>query len=242
MPERRAHSHACEDEARADLLAAALAIAGPCAQPGQFAGSASLSLRWGRSGADGLLITPSAWAGATATPDDIVWLALADDGPPRLDSPTQASAQQEPSAEWRLHCELYRRRKDVGAAIRSRPVFCTTLACLARVHREGFPAFHPDVDRAGGGSIRCVDYAPFGAPAGAPDPAEPQALERVVAALSARAACLLAGRGLLVAGATLRAAADATAELERLAQIYWQVLQVAPEDGVLTNESLGVSI
>ena len=114
------------------------------------------------------------------------------------------------------------------------------------MQREGFPAFHPDVVQAGGGSLRCVDYAasgaPAGLPAGSPDPAEPQALERVVAALSARAACLLAGRGLLVAGATLRAAADATAELERLAQIYWQVLQVAPEDGVLTNESLGASI
>ena len=101
--------------------------------------------------------------------------------------------------------------------IRSRPVFCTALACMRAIQRAGIPAFHPDVALAGGDSIRCARRRP---------PDRPAAVERCLAALRIdRPACSPAG-GLLVTAPTLQAAAALSAEIEALAQIYCQVLQL----------------
>lgn len=236
MPERLPAFHACEDDARAALLATALALSGEHAQASGLTGCTRLSLRWGRSGAEGFLIVRATLASPGSTLDDIVWLALDDCRQPAGTGPIQERETLEPPAAWRLHQDIYRRRREVGAIIGSRPPFCTTLACLARVQRDGIPAFHPDVACVGGDSIRCAAHAPVDWPA----TAQPQAFcEHVAAALKDRAACLLAGRGLLATGATLRAAAELSAEVERLARIYWQVLCVEPFEAVPVNQAPG---
>ena len=143
----------------------------------------------------------------------MAWMALGPGNSP-ADEVEVGKATRLP-AEWRLHRDLYRQRADVAAIIRSRPAFCTTLACIDRVQQEGIPAFHPDVVLAAGGAVRCAAAAP---------PDSSASFEHIAAALVDRAACLLAARGLLTTGATLQAAAQRAAELETLAQIYWQFL------------------
>jgi L-fuculose-phosphate aldolase len=207
MPERlRAlpGSPGCEDDAREALLATARATP---------SGPASLSLRWRRSGADGFLITPDRQPGRLAGPDDVSWMAVLSESPP--EEGAASGRAWRPPAQWRLHRDLYRRREGLGAVILSRPVYCTTLACNPRIQKEGIPAFHPDVAVAGGDSIACAASAPGDSPA---------ALEHLAAALSGRSACLVASLGLLATGTNLQAAADLAAEIETLAQIYWQVL------------------
>lgn len=202
MPERSRSSQGCEDDAREALLAAARATP---------SGPASLSVRWRRSGADGFLLAPDPSQGRVAAPDDVAWMALDAGGPPQNEA--GSARPDRPPADWRLHRDLYRHRAEVGAVIRSRPVYCTTLACSARIQAQGIPAFHPDVALAGGDSIRCA--APVDSFA---------SFEHVAAALEGRAACLLAACGLLATGATLQAATVLAAEIETLARIYWQVL------------------
>jgi len=235
MRDRRLRPFACEDEARDALVAAV-------GQFGAAPGPACLSVRWDRSGADGLLLMSPA-------PARVKWLSLADvaagdgpagegpadDGPaddgPADDGPAGAGGRTQSRvarlAEWRLHRDIYRRRDDVAAIVRSRPVFSTALACMPSIQKAGLPMFHPDLAQAGGGAIRCAQSAPPGS-AGLSD--------HVLAALDGAVACLLAGRGLLVTGASLQAATQLSAELEVLAQIHVQVLQMrGPPPGDLSR-------
>jgi ribulose-5-phosphate 4-epimerase/fuculose-1-phosphate aldolase len=50
----------------------------------------------------------------------------------------------------------------------------------------------------------------------------------LLAAIRERQACLLSGWGLLTCGSSLPAATQRAAEIEALAQIWWQLLQLAP--------------
>jgi L-fuculose-phosphate aldolase len=151
-------------------------------------------------------------AASSSGPDieHVVWSTLTERRPDDGDS-----ADRQP--EWRLHRDLYRERAEVGAIIRSRPICATALACMPAIRRTGIPFFHLDVSVAGGDSIRCAADAPLGSPAWS---------DQVLDALQDRTACLLANRGLLVTGATLAEAAATTVEIEALAQIYCQVLQL----------------
>jgi L-fuculose-phosphate aldolase len=212
MPEPRPDTpYRCEDDAREALAAASLARSVvPASGVGPAGGPGMLSLRWRRSGAAGFLVTSRSTSSSASQPAAIEWTTLV-----HLPSDDGDAAGEPP--EWRLHRDLYRERTDVGAVIRWRSVFATALACLEEIQRHGIPAFHADVWCAGGDSIRCAADAPIGSPA---------LSENVLAALEDRAACLLAGLGLLVAGPNLPATAALAAEVESLAQIYCQVLQL----------------
>jgi L-fuculose-phosphate aldolase len=101
--------------------------------------------------------------------------------------------------------------------VHSHAVFASTLSCSGRVQREGIPAFHYMVAVAGGSDIRCARYATFGT----------QALsDNALEALGERRACLLANHGLLALGEGLREALALAVEVETLARMYWQVLQL----------------
>jgi L-fuculose-phosphate aldolase len=199
----RVPSYACEDDARDALAAAAAAL--DAVSP-----SAALSLRWRRSGAAGFLVTCPPGREAPAGQRTVVWTMLEERA---SDQPNPGT----PAAEWRLHRDLYRQLHDVGAIVRSRPVFSTTLACTAAIRCQGIPAFHPDVALAGGDTIRCAAPAPFGSS---------DLSDHALAALEGRSACLLAACGLLVTGATLQGAAALSVQIEALAQIYCQILQL----------------
>lgn len=208
--------HRTEDDARAAIVGAARSMNALGINSGR---AGNVSLRWHRGGEDGLLITPSALAYEATTIDDLVWLPVA--APPGEDpdaeQPARSDGTRAPSSEWRLHRDLYATRADAGAIVHAHAPFATTLACLPRVHVEGVPAFHYMIAVAGGDDVRCAPYAMFGT----------SALSAAArAALAGRRACLLAQHGLVALAGTLDGALELAVEVESLARIYWQALQV----------------
>ena len=205
-----------ENEARASIVD----VARRMTPLGINAGRAgNVSLRWHRGAEDGLLVTPSALAYERMTLDDIVWLPVAvpEAEDPLAESPLRAHGTRAPSSEWRLHRDLYAARADAHAIVHAHPVHATALACLPRVQAEGIPAFHYMIAMAGGDDIRCAPYATFGTKA---------LSDHARAALDERRACLLAQHGIVALGASLEAALELAVEVETLARMYAQALQL----------------
>ena len=219
--------YATENDARRALVDAARSLDRLGINHGK---SGNLSVRWHRGGGDGFLVTPSGLAYDRTDPDDMVWLPLpvspasaaAPAAPFPPSEPSEPSdstfdGMRRPSSEWRFHHDLHAYRPDVGAIVHTHASHCTTLACLPAVQREGIPAFHYMVAAAGGRDIRCAPYATFGS----------QALsDHALAALAGRTACLLANHGMIAVGATLDEALATAVEVEALARMYWQALQL----------------
>jgi len=133
-----------------------------------------------------------------------------------------------PSSEWRLHLGVYSARAEVGAIVHAHPRHATALACTERP----IPAFHYMVAIAGGDSIRCAPYAPFGTE----DLAQVAAL-----ALADRRACLLANHGAVAVGKTLPAAVDLMTELEELAAQYVSALAIG-NVAILSREDMAEAL
>lgn len=170
-------------------------------------GNVSARLAVGVDGAlNSFLITPTGIAYAETRPDQIV--AMQCDG-----NLINHSGDILPSSEWRFHRDIYVSRPDVHAIVHTHAAYCTTLACMSRE----IPAFHYMVAVAGGDNIRCAPYATFGT----------QALsDHAVTALIDRKACLLAQHGMIAVGDTLAQALSIAIEVESLARLYWQALQI----------------
>ncbi len=205
-----------ENEARASLVEVARRMTPLGINTGR---AGNVSLRWHRGAEDGLLVTPSALSYERTTVDDIVWLPLMvpDDEDPLAESPLRAHGRRAPSSEWRLHRDLYAARDDAHAIVHAHPAHATALACLPRIHAEGIPAFHYMIAVAGGDDIRCAPYATFGTKA---------LSDRARAALDGRRACLLAQHGIVALGGNLEAALELAVEVEALARMYAQALQL----------------
>lgn len=172
--------------------------------------SGNVSVRYG----EGFLITPSALPYKQCTPADLVW----------VDGSGQAQGSRRPSSEWRMHRDLYSQYPRAGCVLHAHSLYCTTLACLER----SIPAFHYMVAMAGGDSIRCAPYATFGT----------QALsDAAIEALRDRCAALLAHHGMICFAADLDAVLALAVEVETLARIYLQALQVT-EPPVLPDEEM----
>lgn len=155
-----------------------------------------------RSG-DGYLITPSGVPAEKLAPADLVF----------MDFDGIVEGRRAPSSEWRFHYDIFASRPELGAVIHTHAPYCTTLAVMGM----GIPAFHYMIAVAGGPDIRCAPYATFGT----------QALcDGAVKAMEDRKACLLAQHGMIAAGASLDLALKLTVEVEDLARIYWQALQI----------------
>jgi L-fuculose-phosphate aldolase len=152
----------------------------------------------------GMLVTPSAVPYAEMEEDDLVLVDL--DG-------RVLNGGRKPTTEWPLHAAIYGARRDVGAVVHAHATFCTTLATL----RRDVPAFHYMVAVAGGDTIRCAPYAPFGSF---------HLAGHAVAALEGRYACLLANHGVVAVGASPDEALALLDEVEHLAELYWRALQV----------------
>ncbi len=219
---------ATEDLARAALIDAACRINPLGINTGR---AGNLSLRWHRGGAEGMLITPTALPYDALLPDDIVWVALADEGGDVVDHgadsagaadlapdwPARSDGRHRPSSEWRLHRDLLATRPDVAAVVHTHASYATTLACLPQVQAEGVPPFHYMIAVAGGMSIRCAPYATFGTRA---------LSDAVRVALIDRRACLLAQHGMVALGGSIGAALELAVDVEALCRMYWQALQV----------------
>ncbi len=153
----------------------------------------------------GMLVTPSSLPYEQMEPGDLVALDL--EGHPL------GSAQRRPSSEWRLHADVLAGRPEAQAVLHCHPVHATALAC----HDRSIPAFHYMVAVAGGDDVRCAPYATFGT-------AELSAY--AVEALRDRQACLLARHGLVSLGSDLDQALRIAVEVETLARMYLQALQI----------------
>ncbi len=172
--------------------------------------SGNLSLRSG----DMILITPSALAYDRCRPQDIVQMDL--------DGSCRGSGK--PSSEWPLHLDIYRTRPEAGAILHAHSPFCTTLACM----ELAIPPFHYMVAVAGGTTIRCADYALYGSR---------ELSAAVQTALQDRTACLMAHHGMVCFGSTLDQALDLAVEVENLARLYVQALQLGTPN-LLTDEQM----
>ena len=182
---------------RDQLLATARAMNGLGLNQGA-AGNVSVRCR------DGLLITPSALAYNRCTAADLVWLGQTG----------QTEGSRKPSSEWRMHRDIYGRFPDAKAVLHVHAVHSTALACLGRP----IPAFHYMVAVAGGDSIRCAPYAPFGS----------QALsDLAIEALADRRAALLGHHGMICHAVDLEQVLALAVEVETLARMYLLALQVA---------------
>ena len=157
----------------------------------------------------GLLVTPSSLAYDQMEPEDLVAIDCC--GQPLSNGPP--GHERRPSSEWRLHADVFADRPDAMAVLHCHPIHATALAC----HDRGIPPFHYMTAVAGGDDIRCAPYATFGT-------AELSA--HTVQALRDRKACLLAHHGLVSLGRDLDQALKIAVEVETLAQMYLQALQL----------------
>ncbi|MFM7675591.1 MAG: class II aldolase/adducin family protein [Synechococcus sp.] len=160
----------------------------------------------------GFLITPTSLPFEQMEPEDLVALDL--EGrllPPDPEQPDPV--QRRPSSEWRLHADLLRRRTEIDAVLHCHSIQATALAC----HGRGIPPFHYMVVAAGGADIRCAPYATFGGQ---------ELSDHAVAALEGRLACLLAQHGQVTLGRTPEQALRLAVEVEALAHMYLQALQL----------------
>ena len=164
----------------------------------------------------GLLVTPSSLPYEQMDAGDLVALDLS--GQPL------AERQRRPSSEWRLHADVLSCRPEAMAVLHCHPIHATALAC----HDRGIPAFHYMVAVAGGDEIRCAPYATFGTK---------ELSDNVVNALGQRTACLLARHGMVTLGKDLESALRVAVEVETLARMYLQALQVG-EPPLLSAEQM----
>jgi L-fuculose-phosphate aldolase len=199
---------AAELALRQELVAAARRLSASGLNHGT---AGNLSARWG----DGLLITPSSLPSEQMEPQDL--LAIGIDGLPLAGSAAFAGSvadrRRSPSSEWRLHADLLRSRPDAAAVVHCHSIHATALAC----HGRGIPPFHYMVVQAGGPDIRCAGYATFGSQ---------ELSDLALAALNDRQACLLAHHGQVSVGASLDQALALAVEVETLAHMYLQALQL----------------
>ena len=131
-----------------------------------------------------------------------------------------------PSSEWRFHRDIYAARSDVNAIVHTHARYATTLACMDR----DIPPFHYMVAAAGGKDIRCAPYATFGTQ---------ELSDAAVAALHGRRACLLSHHGMIACGPSLEMALALAVEVETLAQMYWQALQIG-EPAPLSDAEMAI--
>lgn len=154
---------------------------------------------------DRLIITPTAMAYEQIRPEMLAIIPLEGKGG------WQGSHQ--PSSEWRFHFDLMRARPEIGAIVHTHSTYATSLA----ITRRSIPAVHYMIALFGGNEVRCADYATYGTQ---------ELSNHVLAAMQNRKACLLANHGMLVAGENLTKTMWLAAELETLAQQYYQALQL----------------
>ncbi|MFI0401177.1 MAG: class II aldolase/adducin family protein [Thiolinea sp.] len=154
---------------------------------------------------DKLIITPTAMAYEQMRPEMLAAISL--------DDKAEWTGSHKPSSEWHFHYDLMRSRPEIGAIVHTHSTYATSLA----ITRRSIPAVHYMIALFGGNDVRCAEYATYGT----------QALsDHVLKALQDRKACLLANHGMLVAGENLTKTMWLAAELEALAQQYYQALQL----------------
>lgn len=152
---------------------------------------------------DGFLMTPSGIPADDLRPEDIVPMTMAGGHDHAL----------APSSEWRFHRDILQRRPEIGAVVHAHPTYCTAFAICG----QEIPAIHYMIAAAGGPTIRCAPYAPYGTE---------ELSVAAVAALEDRLGCLLANHGMIAIGSNVTKALWLAVEMEALCRQYAAALQV----------------
>ena len=166
----------------------------------------------------GFLVTPTGIPYDETKPEQIVAM--------NMDGTFDGSVL--PSSEWRFHRDIYAARDEISAIVHTHATFATSLACMDR----RIPPFHYMVAVAGGADIRCAAYATFGTQ---------ELSNHVIDALKDRSACLMSHHGMIACGADLQTALALAVEVESLARMYWQALQIG-EPALLDEAEMCVVI
>jgi len=161
--------------------------------------SGNLSVRDG----GGFLITPTSLRYELMEPDDIVEMNF--DGTCR--------GRRKPSSEWRFHRDILSARPDRHCVLHCHSTYATSFSC----HRRDIPPYHYLIALAGGTTIRCAKYAPYGSQ---------ELSDNALQALKGRDACLLANHGQIAIGRDPEQAFRLTVEVEILARNYIQALSM----------------
>jgi L-fuculose-phosphate aldolase len=159
----------------------------------------NISVRWN----SGLLITPSGLPYEEMAIGDIVFMNMDGSYEHRLAA----------SSEWRFHRDILQARRDVNAVVHAHPIHATAFAICGME----IPAVHYMISAAGGPTIRCAPYAPYGTE---------ELSNAVLEALSGRMCALLGNHGMVAAGPDLREAMWLAIEVETLCKQYAVALQV----------------
>jgi len=147
----------------------------------------------------GILITASGVPYSKLTESGIIEIDLAG---------KKRSGAGDPSSEWRMHAEIYRRRKDIKAVVHTHSPYATAVAIalptLPIVHDEGMILF--------GEEIPVSKHAPPGT----------RGLATAVAdRLGDRRSVLIARHGAVAVGTTPEEALSLAEKVEEMAQLFW---------------------
>ena len=146
----------------------------------------------------GFLITPSGKKYSTLKNKDIVFVSL--NG--KFDKKKGL-----PSSEWKLHQDIYIKKKDAKAIVHAH----STNATAVSTHKRGVPPFHYMVAMAGGHDIKCAKYATFGTR---------ELSKNILNALKDRKACLIANHGQIAFEKNLAKAFELAEEVENISLMY----------------------
>ena len=149
-------------------------------------------------------ITPTSYPYDIMQADDIVVIEL--DG-------TVVEGKHRPSSEWRMHCEIYKRRSDVRAVVHTHSPYATAFA----VAGKRIPLILIEMVPFIGGDIPVADFRL---------PGSQELGVEAVKALSGRNACLLANHGVVAIGNSLEQAHIRAVYAEDAARIYHHALGI----------------
>ena len=160
----------------------------------------------------GMLITPSGVAYDQMSPDELV--LVSQDG--------KYADDAVPSSEWRFHLACYRARPDANAVVHNHAMHCAIVSIL----NKPIPAIHYMIATAGGTDIPVVEYATYGTQ---------ELSDYVEAGLKNRKAILLRHHGMIATGPTLASAMWLAVEVETLAKMYVNLLQITDSPPCLSD-------
>ena len=160
-----------------------------------FAGtSGNLSIREGET----VYITPSGIRYETMRPEDVMLI--------RLDG-TILEGVHQPSSEWRLHAEIYKKYPEIGAIVHTHSPYATAFA----VNRQSIPATLTEMFPFLGGEVACAPYA---------KPGTPEVGLYALPLLEGKGGCLLANHGVLAVGRDMAQAYIRAEYIEDTARVY----------------------
>ena len=156
---------------------------------------------------EGILITASGVPYFKLEESGIIEIAL--DGKKR-------SGKGEPSSEWRMHVEIYRRREDVTAIVHTHSLYATAAA----ISLDSLPIVHDEGRILFGDEIPVSKHFP---------PGTWDLARAVAAALDNRSAVLIAYHGAVAVGKTPEEALMRAEKVEEMAQLFWLSLFLKEE-------------